>query len=81
MDGTEGARAKLVRAFAARIAGRTGRAVHFQDERLTTAAADWSMARTGMTRQQKKDRRDAIAAATMLQDFLNARSGGAQEHG
>ncbi|MEX2219280.1 MAG: Holliday junction resolvase RuvX [Phycisphaerales bacterium] len=72
MDGTEGPRAKLVRAFAARVTERTGRAVRFQDERLTSAAADWSMARSGLTRGQKKDRRDAIAAAVMLQGFLDA---------
>jgi len=72
MDGTEGQRAKGVRAFAARIAQRTGRAIHFQDERLTSADADWSMARSGMTRKEKKTRRDALAAAAILRDFLAA---------
>lgn len=72
MDGTEGPRAKLVRAFAARIAERTGRPVRFQDERLTSAAADWAMARTGLTHKQKKERRDALAAAAILEDFLSA---------
>ncbi len=70
MDGTEGPRAKIVRAFAARIAARTGRAVRFQDERLTSADADWSMARSGMTHKEKKKRRDALAAAAILRDFL-----------
>ncbi|TVQ63154.1 MAG: Holliday junction resolvase RuvX [Phycisphaerales bacterium] len=72
MDGSEGVRAKRVRAMADRVASRTGRRVHFQDERLTTADADWQMARTGMTHGQKKTRRDAIAAATILRDFLTA---------
>lgn len=76
MDGTEGQRAKLVRAFAARIAETTGRAVHFQDERLSSADADWSMARSGMTHKQKKQRRDALAAAAILRDFLESRAGG-----
>ena len=70
MDGTEGGRAKLVRDFAARIIARTGRAVRFQDERLSTADADWAMARSGLTRKQKKERRDALAAAAILKDFL-----------
>jgi putative holliday junction resolvase len=70
MDGTEGPRAKLVRAFAQRIVERTGRVVHFQDERLTSSAADWAMARTGWTHKQKKERRDALAAAAILEDFL-----------
>jgi putative Holliday junction resolvase len=70
MDDSEGPRAKIVRAFAAKLAARTKRAVHFQDERLTSSDADWSMARSGMTRKQKKERRDALAAAAILRDFL-----------
>jgi putative Holliday junction resolvase len=71
MDGTEGARAASVRAFAARVQAATGRTVRFQDERLSTAAADWSMARSGLTRDQKKGKRDALAAAGILGDYLN----------
>lgn len=70
MDGTEGPRAAVVRAFAARLGERTGLAVEFQDERLTSAEADWSMARSGLTHRQKKQRRDAIAAAAILRDYL-----------
>lgn len=70
MDDSEGPRAKMVRAFAARLGERVGRVVHFQDERLTSAAADWSMARSGMTRGEKKQKRDALAAAEILRDFL-----------
>ncbi len=70
MDGTEGPRAKLVRAFARRVAQRTGRAFHYQDERLSSAAAEWTLNRSGMTHQQKKEKRDALAAASILQDFL-----------
>lgn len=73
MDGTEGPRAKVVRAFAARLIQRTHRTVHFQDERLTTADADWQMARSGMTHKQKKLRRDALSAANILRDFLATR--------
>jgi putative holliday junction resolvase len=71
MDGTEGPRARLARAFAQRLGEKSGRRIHFQDERLTTAAADWSLAKTGLTHRQKKGRRDAIAAAAMLQGFLD----------
>jgi putative Holliday junction resolvase len=74
MDGTEGARAKAVRALAERIGAATGCAVHFQDERLTSASAEWSLARSGLTHRQKKERRDAVAAAAILSDFLAARS-------
>ncbi len=78
MDGTEGPRAKIVRAFAARISERTGRAVHFQDERQSSMAADARMAQTGLTHKQKKARRDAIAAVVILQRFLD---GGGIEDG
>jgi len=70
MDGTEGPRAKAVRAFAERIWARTGRVVHFADERLSTADADWSLAQSGYTHKQKKQRRDAVAAAGILREFL-----------
>ncbi|MEO1535496.1 MAG: Holliday junction resolvase RuvX [Planctomycetota bacterium] len=73
MDGSAGPRVKIVRAFAARLQSRLGRAVHEQDERLTSVQADWDMAQTGLTHQQKKERRDALAAAAILGDFLEAR--------
>ncbi|MEQ8769341.1 MAG: Holliday junction resolvase RuvX [Phycisphaerales bacterium] len=70
MDGTEGPRAKLVRAFAAKLASRAGRAVVLVDERKTSQAADERMARSGLTHGQKKARRDAIAAAEILRAIL-----------
>jgi putative holliday junction resolvase len=71
MDDTEGPRAKLVRTFARELEQATSLPVHFQDERLSTAEADWRMARSGLTHGQKKARRDAIAAAAILTEFLN----------
>ncbi len=70
MDGTEGPRAKAVRGFAVRIAGALGRGIVLVDERRTTMQADERMARSGLTHKQKKMRRDAIAAAAVLQAFL-----------
>ena len=72
MDDSEGPRAKLVRAFGERLAAATGMLVQLQDERLTSSEADWAMAQSGLTRKQKKARRDAIAAAAILNDFLIA---------
>lgn len=71
MDGSEGERTKIVRAFAAAFAEHSGRKVRFQDERLTSAKADWQMSQSGLTHKQKKRRRDAMAAASILQDFLD----------
>ncbi len=73
MDGTEGGAAKDVREFGSEIAQATGLPIHFQDERLTSYAADQHMARTGRTHKQKKELRDALAAVEILRDFLAAR--------
>lgn len=70
MDGTEGPQAQRVRALGGRLGGRSGHPVHYQDERLTSAAADWEMAGSGMTHGEKKQRRDALAAAAILRDFF-----------
>ena len=73
MDGSEGAAAKDVRAFAADLAARTRLPVHLQDERLTSFEADARMAQSGRTHKQKKELRDALAAAAILEDWLDAR--------
>lgn len=72
MDGTEGPRARLTRAFGARLGARTGLPVRFADERLSSADADWALARSGLTHGQKRRRRDALAAAAILRGFLAA---------
>jgi putative Holliday junction resolvase len=72
MDGSEGDRAAIVRAFAESVRERTRRIVHLHDERLSSAQADWDMGRTGLTHRQKKARRDALAAAAILRDFFNS---------
>lgn len=72
MDGTEGPAAKKARDIARVLSERTKRRVHLFDERLTSAEADWRMAQSGLTHAQKKARRDAIAAAAILEGFLNS---------
>lgn len=71
MDGTEGPQARRVRAFGQLLSEQTDQPIHYQDERLTSFAADQRLARTGRTHKQKKQRRDAIAAAEILRDFLD----------
>ncbi len=71
MDSTEGPRAKLVRAFAQRLADLANRPIVLVDERRTSIAADHRMAQTGLTHKQKKKRRDAIAAAAIAQSYLD----------
>lgn len=71
MDDTEGERAKLVRAFAVKLASRIDRPVVLVDERKTSQLADARMSQSGLTHKQKKQRRDAIAAAAIAQLYLD----------
>lgn len=70
MDDTEGPAAKQARAFGERLSEQSGLPVHLFDERLTSSDADWAMAGSGLTHGQKKSRRDALAAAAILRDFM-----------
>lgn len=76
-DASEGPRAKLVRAFAERLSAKLSpkRPVRFQDERLSSVDADWQMSQSGLTHKQKKQRRDALAAAAILRDHLDSLPG------
>ena len=73
MDGTVGPASRLAEQFADQLAQATGLIVHRVDERLTSYQADEAMKRSGLTHKQKKQRRDALAAAAILRDFLAAR--------
>ena len=75
MDGTEGPSAVAVRAFAARIGETCRVAVRFQDERLTSFAAERHLDRSGRTHREKREIRDALAAAEILRDHLRERAG------
>ena len=70
MDGTLGPAAKKSVALALMLEQTTGLKVHQVDERLTTFDADESLKQSGYTHGQKKNRRDALAAAAILRDFL-----------
>ena len=72
MDGSEGERAKIVRVFGEALSAHTGLAIHYQDERLTSADAEWLLDGSGKTHGQKKALRDALAAAAILRDFLES---------
>lgn len=69
MDDTEGPQGKITRVMAAQLAAATGLDVRMWDERLSSFQADQSL-RGHLTRKKKKARQDAIAAATILQDFF-----------
>jgi len=72
MDGTLGQRVNITKQFAAQLAEKTNLPLHFQDERLTSAAAEEQLAGSGKTHKQKKKIRDALAATEILNDFLES---------
>jgi len=72
MDGSEGNRATLTRSFGGELQEATHCTVIYQDERLTSVAAEEHLRGSGKTHLQKKKMRDALAAAEILNDFLQA---------
>lgn len=74
MNSTEGERAELTMEFKEKLERRTGLPVHLWDERLTTVAADKAMMEAGIRRENRKDYVDMIAAALILQGYLDRRS-------
>lgn len=74
MDDSEGGQAKLTRAFAQKLSLATPIPIHMQDERLSSAAADEILAESELTNKQKKARRDMIAAAEILREYLRVKS-------
>ncbi|MBT6282870.1 MAG: Holliday junction resolvase RuvX, partial [Phycisphaerae bacterium] len=70
MDGTPGQRVEITKAFASNLEITTNMQLHFQDERLTSSAAEEKLSGSGKTHKQKKKMRDALAAAEILNDFL-----------
>ncbi|MDI3341627.1 MAG: Holliday junction resolvase RuvX [Sphaerobacter sp.] len=75
MSGREGPQAAVVRAFAERLATRLNRPITFWDERLTTSMADQALIETGHRRERRKQLVDAVAAALILQSYLDAQRG------
>jgi len=68
MDGTIGAQAEKVKAFAEELRNQTKIPVEFRDERLSTVSAR-RLQPAG--RKNKKIRHDAAAAAIVLQSYLD----------
>ena len=74
MDGSEGPAAQRARAEAGRLATVAGVPVELHDERRTTVTADRSMLDAGLNAIERRQRVDKVAAAIMLQSWLDARA-------
>ncbi|MDE6922278.1 MAG: Holliday junction resolvase RuvX [Oscillospiraceae bacterium] len=70
MDGTEGPRAELYRAFAALVEEKTGMPVRLWDERRTTIEAHQILHASGKKMKAHKKNVDAVAASLILEGYL-----------
>ena len=74
MDGSQGSQSKLVLQFAKQLKKIIDIPIHLQDERLSTFAAEEKIAAAEFTRKRKKKWLDALAAAEILEAFLEQKS-------
>jgi putative Holliday junction resolvase len=73
MDGTHSGQADVVSGFADELKKHVSIPIFFQDERLSSFAAEEKLAPRDLTRKKRKARIDAFAAAEILQSFLDSK--------
>jgi putative Holliday junction resolvase len=73
LDGSEGAAAEDARRLAADASRETGLPVELWDERFTSVQAERSLVAAGMRRSRRRETVDGVAAALMLQGWLDSR--------
>lgn len=77
LSGEEGDGARSARLFAERLSDRLGQVrIELWDERLTTVQAERVLIEGGVRRRRRKQLVDGIAAALILQSFLDAQDAG-----
>ena len=79
MEGTEGDSAIAARAMADTVARRTGLPMELWDERMSTARALATIREQGGSTRGRKADVDSLAAAVLLQHFLDARRNRAEK--
>lgn len=73
MDGTEGERAQKTREFVDVLKKKTNVEFVFQDERLSSVSAEELLLEGGMKRKDRKQNIDKVAAAIILESYLNSK--------
>jgi len=71
LSGREGPQAQATRRFAEKVRDETGRPTRFHDERLTSFMAEQALIEAGRKPKQRKSQIDAVAAALILQSYLD----------
>lgn len=75
MDGSYGPAAEKVREFIAALREQLPTPVRTWDERLTSAQANRVLVDANVRRDKRKEKVDAMAAAVLLQSFLDVQGG------
>ena len=73
LSGKEGPQATKVRVFATKAADHLGIPLEFQDERLTTVAAERALLEADLSRRRRRQLIDQVAATLILQAYLGRR--------
>jgi putative Holliday junction resolvase len=73
LSGDEGPQAEAVRAEAERLAAAVGLPIEYVDERLSSEEARRCMTASGMSEREQRGAVDKVAAAIILQGWLDAR--------
>ena len=71
MDGSVGERALKTKEFGEELSKTTGLEVEYVDERLTSVEAEEILISSGVRREKRKEVIDKIAAALILESYLN----------
>ena len=71
MDGTEGEKAKTIRAFAEILSTITDIPIDFYDERMTTMIAHRFLSETGTYGKKRKNTVDTLSAQIILQNYID----------
>ena len=73
-DGTPSIQTEKAKFFIERLKSETGLTVYAVDERCTTCEAEETLIAQGKTREERKAVIDSLAAAGILQGFLNEKN-------
>ena len=74
LSGEEGPSAAMARELGTAIGEATGCEIRFFDERFTTVQAESALLEGGMRRRKRRKTVDKVAAAMMLQGYLDSQS-------
>ena len=75
LNGSLGPQAQAVKAFGQEVSDRLSLPIEYWDERLSSVEAQRRLASAGHRGRKAKAKRDAAAAAIVLQSYLDAQAG------